>query len=217
MSAPFDIKQYLVNKEPFYQPQGGEIELYTAAYSARLPVMLKGPTGCGKTRFVSYMAWRLGRPLVGLANYAEAVADPRFWRAILHTVSFTTVSVGIELGLGLAVGFQDRDGGRQIQSSRPGLALTGRAKAGAFRGIARRVQQHAGLDEIHAIMPRQVAEERNVALETILEAILAPREEALQAAVAAGRITQEQADAMLAQMREHIQTVVGRYRGRIKG
>jgi hypothetical protein len=52
----------------------------------------------------------------------------------------------------------------------------------------------------------QVAEEQGVALETIVEAFLAPREEALQAAVEAGRITQEQADAMLAQMREHVQT-----------
>jgi nitric oxide reductase NorQ protein len=41
---------------PYYQEQSNEVELYTAAYAARLPVMLKGPTGCGKSRFVEYMA-----------------------------------------------------------------------------------------------------------------------------------------------------------------
>jgi nitric oxide reductase NorQ protein len=46
---------------PFYQPQGNEVALYEAAYAARLPVMVKGPTGCGKSRFVEYMAWKLGR------------------------------------------------------------------------------------------------------------------------------------------------------------
>ena len=44
-------------------PIGGEIEMFTAAFEERIPVLLKGPTGCGKTRFVEYMAWRLGRPL----------------------------------------------------------------------------------------------------------------------------------------------------------
>jgi nitric oxide reductase NorQ protein len=52
MNSPFDIQQYKITQEPYYQPQANEIELYTAAYAARLPVMLKGPTGCGKSRFV---------------------------------------------------------------------------------------------------------------------------------------------------------------------
>ena len=43
-----DVAHFAVCREPFYQPQGKEIELYEAAYAARLPVMLKGPTGCGK-------------------------------------------------------------------------------------------------------------------------------------------------------------------------
>lgn len=47
------------NTEPFYLPIGNEIEVFTAAYESRLPVLLKGPTGCGKTRFIEYMAWRL--------------------------------------------------------------------------------------------------------------------------------------------------------------
>lgn len=44
---------------PYYQPIGDEIELFQAAFKARLPVLLKGPTGCGKTRFVEAMAWTL--------------------------------------------------------------------------------------------------------------------------------------------------------------
>ena len=45
---------------PWYLPVGDEVEVFTAAFAARLPVLLKGPTGCGKTRFVEHMAWRLG-------------------------------------------------------------------------------------------------------------------------------------------------------------
>ena len=62
--------QYLVKTEPFYQAQGNEITLYEAAYAARLPVMVKGPTGCGKSRFIEYMAWKLGKPLITVATTA---------------------------------------------------------------------------------------------------------------------------------------------------
>lgn len=44
---------------PYYLPAGDEIDIFTAAYTCRLPILLKGPTGCGKTRFVEYMAHRL--------------------------------------------------------------------------------------------------------------------------------------------------------------
>lgn len=47
--------------EPWYLPVGDEVDVFEAAYAARLPVLLKGPTGCGKTRFVEHMAWRLYR------------------------------------------------------------------------------------------------------------------------------------------------------------
>lgn len=53
-----------MTSEPLYHPQGDELALYEAAYAARLPVMVKGPTGCGKSRFVEHMAWRLGKPLI---------------------------------------------------------------------------------------------------------------------------------------------------------
>jgi len=49
--------------EPWYLPLADEVQIFEAAYRARLPVLLKGPTGCGKTRFVEHMAWRLYRQL----------------------------------------------------------------------------------------------------------------------------------------------------------
>ena len=61
------IEKYTVSKQPYYLPVEKEVELFEAAYQARLPALLKGPTGCGKTRFVEYMAHRLGRPLITVA------------------------------------------------------------------------------------------------------------------------------------------------------
>ena len=60
-----------VAHEPFYQARGDEIALFEAAYARRLPLILKGPTGCGKTRFVEHMAWRLKRPLVTVACHED--------------------------------------------------------------------------------------------------------------------------------------------------
>ena len=59
---------------PYYLPAGDEVEIFTAAYACRLPILLKGPTGCGKTRFVEYMAHRL-RPTDndGTAPGAETI------------------------------------------------------------------------------------------------------------------------------------------------
>ena len=59
----YAIEKYQANKEPFYLPISDEVELFTAAFSQHIPVLLKGPTGVGKTRFVEYMAWKMGRPL----------------------------------------------------------------------------------------------------------------------------------------------------------
>ena len=59
----YRIEEYVIKDEPFYVPVADEVEIFEAAYRQRVPVLLKGPTGTGKTRFVEYMAWRLGRPL----------------------------------------------------------------------------------------------------------------------------------------------------------
>ncbi len=59
----YAIEEFVVRNEPYYRTVGDELELFSAAYHQHIPVLLKGPTGCGKTRFVEYMAWKLGRPL----------------------------------------------------------------------------------------------------------------------------------------------------------
>ena len=78
-----DVGQYRIGREPFYQPQGDEVALYEAAYAARLPVMLKGPTGCGKSRFVEHMAWKLDRPLVTVACNEDMTASDLVGRYLL--------------------------------------------------------------------------------------------------------------------------------------
>jgi len=78
-----DIEQFSIKQEPFYQPQADEVELYEAAYAARLPVMVKGPTGCGKSRFIEYMAWRLKRPLITVACNEDMTASDLVGRYLL--------------------------------------------------------------------------------------------------------------------------------------
>ena len=60
---------------PWYRPIGDEVTLFEAAATHRLPVLLKGPTGCGKTRFVRHMAWQLGRPLATVACHDDLSAS----------------------------------------------------------------------------------------------------------------------------------------------
>ncbi|MBI5897631.1 MAG: CbbQ/NirQ/NorQ/GpvN family protein [Rhodocyclales bacterium] len=76
-------EHFLINNQPFYRPQGNEVVLYAAAYAARLPVMVKGPTGCGKSRFVEYMAWKLGRPLISVACNEDMTASDLVGRYLL--------------------------------------------------------------------------------------------------------------------------------------
>jgi nitric oxide reductase NorQ protein len=77
------IENYHITREPFYLPVKDEIESFEAAYSLRLPVMLKGPTGCGKTRFIEYMAWKTGRPLVTIACHEDLTASDLVGRYLL--------------------------------------------------------------------------------------------------------------------------------------
>jgi len=76
-------EQYRISREPFYQSQSDEVELYEAAYAARLPVMIKGPTGCGKSRFIEYMAWKLDRPLISVACNEDMTASDLVGRFLL--------------------------------------------------------------------------------------------------------------------------------------
>lgn len=74
---------YRIRSEPYYRATGDEIAVFEAAYRDRLPVMLKGPTGCGKTRFVEHMAWRLRRPLVTVAAHEDMTAADLAGRYLL--------------------------------------------------------------------------------------------------------------------------------------
>jgi len=77
------LESYRIAAEPYYQPLGNEMEIFTAAYHERLPVMLKGPTGCGKTRFVEYMAFRLAKPLITVAAHEDMTAADLAGRYLL--------------------------------------------------------------------------------------------------------------------------------------
>ena len=68
------LASWRVAGEPYYVDAGGEVAAFEAAFAQRAPVLLKGPTGCGKTRFVEHMAWRLGRPLVTVACNEDTTA-----------------------------------------------------------------------------------------------------------------------------------------------
>jgi nitric oxide reductase NorQ protein len=68
---------------PFYLPQGDECEVFRAAYRRQMPLLLKGPTGCGKTRFVSHMAAVLGRPLYTVACHDDLSAADLIGRYLL--------------------------------------------------------------------------------------------------------------------------------------
>jgi len=69
---------------PYYEPQGNEIAVFEAAYKKRLPVMLKGPTGCGKTRFLEYMAFQLNRPLVTVSCHEDLTSSDLVGRFLLE-------------------------------------------------------------------------------------------------------------------------------------
>jgi len=79
----YAIEEYTVDREPFYVPIKDEIELFEAAYAQKIPVLLKGPTGCGKTRFIEYMAFKLGRPVSAIKDAGDAPPTNGHGRALI--------------------------------------------------------------------------------------------------------------------------------------
>ncbi len=79
-----NIAQYKIREEPYYEAQGSEVALFEAAYRNRLPVMVKGPTGCGKSRFVEHMAWKLDKPLITVACNEDMTASDLVGRYLLE-------------------------------------------------------------------------------------------------------------------------------------
>ncbi len=76
-------KEFLVEEEPYYLALGNEIALFEAAFKDRIPVLLKGPTGCGKTRFMQYMSWKLKRPLITVSCHDDLTASDLVGRYLL--------------------------------------------------------------------------------------------------------------------------------------
>ena len=70
----YRVEEYIVEAEPFYISLSDEVEIFEAAYRQRIPILLKGPTGTGKTRFVEYMAWKLGQPLSVVKKNSDKTA-----------------------------------------------------------------------------------------------------------------------------------------------
>jgi nitric oxide reductase NorQ protein len=71
MNRIMRLEEHRIEQEPFYLPVGQEVKLVEAAYRSGLPLLLKGPTGCGKTRFIQYMAWKLKRPLITVSCHDD--------------------------------------------------------------------------------------------------------------------------------------------------
>jgi nitric oxide reductase NorQ protein len=78
-----EIGHYRIEREPFYAEVRGEVGLFTIAARSKMAVMLKGPTGCGKTRFVQHMAYKLGRPLITVACHEDLTASDLVGRYLL--------------------------------------------------------------------------------------------------------------------------------------
>ena len=78
------LAAHRIRETPWYRPVADEVALFEAAWGARMPMMLKGPTGCGKTRFVEYMAWKLGKPLVTVACNEDMTASDLVGRFLLN-------------------------------------------------------------------------------------------------------------------------------------
>ncbi len=70
--------------EPYYLPTGNEVEIAGQCHAGGLALMLKGPTGCGKTRFVEHMAWRLGRPLITVSCHDDLTASDLVGRFLIR-------------------------------------------------------------------------------------------------------------------------------------
>src|SRR4030066_971842 len=78
-----DPAHHLIEKEPYYEAVGDEIQLFEAAWRQQIPVLLKGPTGCGKTRFMEHMAWRLKRPLITVSCHDDLTATDLVGRYLI--------------------------------------------------------------------------------------------------------------------------------------
>jgi nitric oxide reductase NorQ protein len=88
MESPVTVQaikpeEYFIEEEPYYEPISDELSVFEAAYKNQLPILLKGPTGCGKTRFMEHMAWRLKRPLITVSCHDDLTASDLVGRYLI--------------------------------------------------------------------------------------------------------------------------------------
>lgn len=117
------IEEYVVRHEPYYEPMSDEVEIFEAAYAQKLPVLLKGPTGCGKTRFIEYMAYKLGRPVTTVKKGKKTASVNE------HDISLVTIACHEDLNASDLVGryLLERESTRWIDGP-----LTRAVKTGAI-------------------------------------------------------------------------------------
>jgi nitric oxide reductase NorQ protein len=120
-STVYNVEEYAVHDEPYYLPIHDEVQLFETAYAQRIPVLLKGPTGAGKTRFVEYMAYKLGRPMMKMSTRTGEEAE--------HRMPLITVACHEDLTASDLVGryLLDTDGTRWMDGP-----LTRAVKVGAI-------------------------------------------------------------------------------------
>ncbi len=94
--------EYIIDEKPYYMPQADEIEMALSAWQQRLPLLLKGPTGCGKTRFMEYIAWRIKRPLITVSCHDDLTTSDLVGRYLIRAGE--TVWVDGPLSMAVKVG-----------------------------------------------------------------------------------------------------------------
>ena len=79
------LEEHLINEEPYYLASGREIEIAMSAHKNCLPLLLKGPTGCGKTRFMQFLAWKLKRPLITVSCHDDLSTSDLVGRFLIRS------------------------------------------------------------------------------------------------------------------------------------
>ena len=123
------IEEYFLTEEPFYVPIGDEIELFEAAYLQKIPVLFKGPTGCGKTRFVEYMSYRLGRQLTTVKQRSDGETESTASEDNGYNVPLVTIACHEDLTASDLVGRYLLEGSTTVWIDGP---LTRAVKAGGI-------------------------------------------------------------------------------------
>ena len=123
------VEEYYLTEEPFYVPVGDEVELFEAAYSQKIPVLFKGPTGVGKTRFVEYMSYKLGRPLTKVKPRSKSSKDGATPQNDGHNIPLVTIACHEDLTASDLVGRYLLEGSSTVWIDGP---LTRAVKAGGI-------------------------------------------------------------------------------------